>query len=58
MDKLLTTKEAAEYLRFNPRYLTRLVREGKIPARKIGHEWRFRMDLLEKWAWTDRPSQN
>lgn len=48
--KLLTPKEAAAFLRLNPRTVTRLAREGKLPAIKVGRRWRFRPDVLEGWG--------
>ncbi|MHC4712943.1 MAG: PTS sugar transporter subunit IIA [Planctomycetota bacterium] len=44
--RLLTPREAAEYLRLNPRTVTRLAREGKIPAIKIGKRWRIKHEAL------------
>jgi len=52
--KLLTPKEAAAFLRLNPRTVTRLARQGKLPAIKVGRRWRFRPDALEGWAETRR----
>jgi excisionase family DNA binding protein len=43
---LLTPKEAALYLKLNPRTVIRLAREGKIPAIKVGNRWRFEPDAL------------
>ena len=43
---LLTPREAAGFLRLNPRTVVRLAREGKIPAMKIGNRWRFQRDAL------------
>jgi len=30
--------------------VTRLAREGKLPAFKVGGMWRFRKDQFEKWV--------
>lgn len=51
-DKLLTVYEAAEYLDIHPMTLYRWVRKGKIPAAKLGKNWRFRKEKLD--AWIDR----
>lgn len=48
--KLLTPREAAAFLRLNPRTVTRLAREGKLAAIKVGRRWRFRPEALEGWA--------
>jgi len=35
------TKQAAEYLKTTTRMLTKDAESGKIPAAKVGREWRF-----------------
>lgn len=40
MGELMTAYEATRYLRFNHITLCRLTRQGKVPAVKIGGEWR------------------
>ena len=39
---LLTPEEVAEYVRVNPQTIYRLLRRGKLPGAKIGHQWRVR----------------
>ena len=46
---LMTTKEAAEYLKLNYMTVYKLAQRGRIPASKIGGNWRFRKDLLDDW---------
>ena len=43
----LTPEEAAQYLRVNPQTVYRLLRNGKLPGAKIGHQWRIRRADLE-----------
>jgi len=47
--EILTVKEVAEYLSIHPLTVHRHAREGKIPAFKIGTDWRFHKKYLEKW---------
>ena len=47
--EILTTKEVAEYLNIHPLTVHRYAREGKIPAFKIGTDWRFHRKYLQKW---------
>jgi len=47
---LLTTKEAAAYLRFKARRLCVLAKEGKIPATKTGRGWRFSREVLQNYV--------
>jgi len=49
MDKLMTTKEAAEYLKLNYMTVYKLAQRGRIPASKIGGNWRFKKDVLDEW---------
>ena len=45
----LTPHEISKILKLHPFTVTRLAREGKIPAFKVGGVWRFRKDQFEKW---------
>jgi excisionase family DNA binding protein len=47
--QVLTSVEAAEYLKMHVKTVCRLAKEGKIPARKVGSEWRFLRSVLDKW---------
>jgi len=47
--QVLTAEEAARYLRLHVKSVHRLVKEGKIPGRKVGGRWRFHRDDLEEW---------
>lgn len=49
MSDLMTTKEAAEYLKLNYMTVYKLSQRGRIPASKIGGNWRFRKALLDDW---------
>ena len=42
MSEILTTQEAAQYLKTSPDTIKRLARTGRIPGVKIGRSWRFR----------------
>ncbi len=44
-----TPNDLAKILNLHPFTVTRLAREGKIPAFKVGGVWRFRKDEFEKW---------
>jgi len=49
---LLTAIEAAKHLRLHVKSLYRLAKEGKIPARKVGGQWRFHRQTLDDWLKT------
>lgn len=47
-EELLTTAEAATFLRVSQATVWRWCREGVIPAARIGHIWRIRrQDILD-----------
>ena len=49
MAEVLTTQEAALYIKVTEKTVRELAREGKIPAQKVGREWRFLKSALDKW---------
>jgi excisionase family DNA binding protein len=48
--QVLDIKEAAEYLRMSKETMYRWVRLGKMPGKRMGGRWRFRLDELEQFA--------
>ncbi len=55
-DVFLTTEEVLEYLRVNLRTVYRLIRAGKIPAVRVGRQWRFRKLDIDLWLEGQRTS--
>lgn len=55
---LLTIEEVAEYLRFHPSTVYRLVRKGTLPAVKVGKQWRFDSQILEEWLRANTIGEN
>lgn len=47
--KILTILEVAELLQIHRDTAYRYVREGKIPAVKVGRSWRVLQEVLEEW---------
>lgn len=45
----LTPNDLSKILKLHPFTVTRLAREGKLPAFKVGGVWRFRKDEFERW---------
>jgi excisionase family DNA binding protein len=54
-DVFLTTEEVLEYLHVNLRTVYRLIKAGKIPAVRVGRQWRFRKRDIDGWLETQRP---
>jgi len=47
--EILTIEEAAAYLQIGKKSLYKLVREKKIPGKKVLNKWRFEKESLRKW---------
>ena len=54
-DVFLTTEEVLEYLQVNLRTIYRLIKAGKIPAVRVGRQWRFRKRDIDAWLDSQRP---
>ncbi|HKE90261.1 MAG TPA: helix-turn-helix domain-containing protein, partial [Gemmatimonadales bacterium] len=48
-NEILTIDEVAEYLRLTPQTIYKWAQERRIPAVKLGKEWRFRRSVIDKW---------
>jgi len=48
-ENLLSTRQVARYLKIDKFTLYRLVNQKKIPAFKVGNQWRFKRQLIEAW---------
>ena len=48
--RLLTLTEAAILLQVSTRTLQRMIRNGKLPAFKVGGQWRLRETQLRQWV--------
>ena len=48
--RLLTLSEAADLLQVSTRTLQRMIRNGQLPAFKVGGQWRVRETQLRQWV--------
>ena len=48
----MTLREVAKYLGLHAMTVYKLTREGRVPAAKIGGQWRFKRDVLDEWLET------
>src|SRR5262245_8720698 len=48
-DHFLTTEEVLDYLQVNLRTVYRLIKRGRIPAIRVGRQWRFRKRDSDAW---------
>lgn len=45
----MTLEEVAKYLKLKPQTIYSWAQNNKIPAAKLGKEWRFRKSIIDKW---------
>jgi excisionase family DNA binding protein len=48
-DEILTVAELAEYLKVHPSTIYRLIKARKLPAFRIGSDWRFNREHIDEW---------
>jgi excisionase family DNA binding protein len=48
-DEILTVKEVCKLLQVHQSTVYKLIKEGRIPAFRIGSDWRFLKDRLVRW---------
>jgi excisionase family DNA binding protein len=53
-ETFLTTEEVLDYLQVNIRTVYRLIKAGRIPAVRVGRQWRFRKQDIETWLEAQR----
>ena len=49
MTRVMTVSEVAAYLRISRITAYRMVRSGKLPAFRIGSDWRFTVEAIDRW---------
>ncbi|AZR73103.1 hypothetical protein BBF96_06720 [Anoxybacter fermentans] len=47
--EILLVEEVAEYLRVNKQTIYNLLRQGQLPAKKIGGQWRFHKKAIDDY---------
>ncbi|HKD66867.1 MAG TPA: helix-turn-helix domain-containing protein [Candidatus Binataceae bacterium] len=56
-DKVMTLREVSEYLKVHPSTIYRQLKRGLIPAFKVGSDWRFNIESIDRWRLgQDRPT--
>jgi excisionase family DNA binding protein len=49
MNTVMTLEEVALYLQVHPSTIYRLLRRHELPAFKLGSDWRFKQDSIDRW---------
>jgi len=47
--RLVTVKELSNYLRVHPSTIYRLLKRGDLPGFKLGSDWRFNLEAIDRW---------
>ena len=49
-DRIMTVAELSEYLRVHPSTIYKLLRTGDLPGFKVGSDWRFNTERIDRWC--------
>ena len=49
---VMTLDEVAQFLKIHPSTVYRLLKQHSIPAFKLGSDWRFNQESIERWMET------
>jgi excisionase family DNA binding protein len=47
--EVMTLEEVAAYLKVTPQTIYTWAQEKRIPAAKLGKEWRFKRSVIDRW---------
>jgi len=56
-DKWLTIEQIADYLQVSREKMYKLCQNDKIPASKVGGQWRFDIEEVDAWVRKQRPKK-
>jgi excisionase family DNA binding protein len=48
-NEIMTLEEVAAYLKLKPQTIYTWAQEKRIPAAKLGKEWRFKRSIIDRW---------
>ena len=46
---ILTLENVAQYMRVHPSTIYRLLKRRQLPAFKVGRDWRFNRESIDRW---------
>jgi excisionase family DNA binding protein len=49
MTDIMTAQELSAYLKITTTTIYKLAQQGEIPSFKVGSEWRFKRELIDRW---------
>jgi excisionase family DNA binding protein len=48
-NKVLTVQEVSNYLRVHRSTIYRLLKQRRLPAFRVGSDWRFNIEAIDRW---------
>jgi len=54
--KVLTVQEVSTYLRVHPSTIYRMLKKNQLPAFRVGSDWRFTVEAIDKWRASVSPA--
>ena len=48
--RIMTVRELADYLRVHPMTIYRQLKCGQLPAFRVGGDWRFDVEAIDRWC--------
>jgi excisionase family DNA binding protein len=58
MAQVMTLDEVADYLRVHPSTVYRLLKQKQLPAFKMGSDWRFNQESIDRWLFQAEADAN
>jgi excisionase family DNA binding protein len=55
--KVMTVREVCAYLRVSRSTVYRLLKENQIPAFRVGSDWRFNIEEIDRWRLRQKPGE-
>lgn len=49
MEQLMTVKQVGELLQITPQTIYKMVEHRRLPAIRVGKQWRFKRDEIRAW---------
>jgi excisionase family DNA binding protein len=56
--RMMTVTELSEYLRVHPTTIYKLLRRGELPGFRVGSDWRFHIEVVERWCLEQKMKPN
>ena len=56
-DKWRTIEQVGDYLQISKEKIYKLCQRGKMPASKVGGQWRFDLKEIDTWVRQQRPKR-